>query len=141
MWTPNSAPILVLGSLALFTAAVQAILFALGMRSFILGRDYVWECSWQFPGRVVAALSRVRHWQPHVHNLGALAATFQGKAVSGGQALRRRARPLSRTMIRPLNLPNLQALAGPTAGNRRPVSSQHYQTVGERMRARQRMAA
>ncbi len=145
MWTPTSTPILVLGSLALFTAAVQAILFVLAIRAFILGLDYAWECSWQFPGCVAATFSRLRQWRHHAHTLalwaaalGLRAGTLRSRAARRGRALRKRARPLSLALILPLNLP---MAAGSTAGHRRPVNSQHYQTVGERMRARQRIAA
>ncbi len=139
MWTPNSTPILVLASLALTTAAFQLSLFMLGLRAFLLGQDYVWECRWQFPIRVIATLSRLRRWREAGQHVGVMAGALGSGMARGGRSLAQRARRGRHGLVLPTNLLSMVGRQAP--GGRQPIRSKHYQTVGERMRAAQRLAA
>jgi len=139
MWTPNSTPILVLASLALMTAAFQLSLFVLALRTFLLGQDYVWECRWQFPIRVITTLKRLRQWREVGRRVGVMAGVVGSVVSRGGLSLGQRARLGQHGLVFPSNL--LSMVGRPAPGGRQPVRSRHYRTVGERMRAAQRLAA
>ena len=139
MWTPNSTPILVLASLALMTAAFQLSLFVLALRTFLLGQDYVWECRWQFPIRVITTLKRLRQWREVGRRVGVMAGVVGSVVSRGGLSLGQRARLGQHGLVFPSNLLSMVGRTAP--GGRQPIRSKHYQTVGERMRAAQRLAA
>ncbi len=139
MWTPSSTPILVLASLALTTAAFQLSLFMLGLRAFLLGQDYVWECRWQFPIRVITMLKRLRQWREAGLRVGVMVGVVGSGVARGGRLLAGRARLGQRGIVLPAGLLSMVGRTAPSG--RQPIRSQHYRTVGERMRAAQRLAA
>ena len=132
MHTPNCTPMMVLGGCALLTATGLVVIVAIGLRAVALGRDVVWECSWQLPIRLMTSVQNLRHIPLRMPDPRRLAAALPYRPSwtmrPAGQGQFR----LPRAMPIPFGL---QSLAGVPAGGRRPVRARHYQTVGERMRA------
>ncbi len=153
MLAASSSPIVVLGSLAVVTVIFQITLLVIAIRAFVQGRDYVWECSWQWPLRVALALQALWRWcldTPSLVLTVALLIRHPGwRRVASNYVWRfvpnvtRRVSTfgLPRPIVLPFNLPPALLSVTSTRNGRRPVRSQHYMTVGERMRAARRSAA
>ena len=125
--TSYQSGMFVLDGLVVLTTAAHLALIVAGLRALVSGRDVVWECSWQFPLRVWGALAAVR--QVCIPDVRALAARVPH--VQSVMFRMPRGTSRARAQILPFSLNVLQGTS-----ERRVRASQHYLTIGERMRAR-----